>query len=140
MDVVESVTTAAVALLGLAAAIVQKSRGRSAVRGELEQDLRIYAALPATSSQKEPLAMSIDSRVGDLISSSDHRRDPVGVSIAIIFLAVAAGLGWAAANNEGLLRAASLVGVFFFGLFGVVGLVQDAVKRPRDSRGRPLRS
>lgn len=70
--------------------------------------------------------------------TTEPRRDPLGIVVAAVFLAIAAatlaaaiiigGWGWLLV----IITAPTL-------LFGAVGLTLDATKRPRDDKGHVIR-
>lgn len=64
-------------------------------------------------------------------------RDPFGIVLSIIFLTIAALLTWGALNGGWWNLLWVLAGPF--ALFGVVGLLEDARKHPRDDQGRRIR-
>lgn len=65
------------------------------------------------------------------------RRDSFGIVLSIIFLAIAGLLAWGALNGGWWTLLWVLAGPF--ALFGVVGLIEDATKHPRDDEGRRIR-
>lgn len=132
---VEAVVSVVAALGGIVAAVMQGWR-RPRLRDEIEQDLRIVNALPGGDSSRAELLSSVRERVGRLLGANEARRDPSGMVLALIFVALAVFFtyqsmrgGWA--NAFWLL-------VAFFGIFGIFGFVESCMKAERDARGRRL--
>ncbi|MFG3267028.1 hypothetical protein [Streptomyces bobili] len=67
----------------------------------------------------------------------EKRRDPFGIALAIVFILISAGLIFASFLNGGWYWWLTLPGAVT-GIFGIAGLSQDATKRTRDERGRPM--
>ncbi|MFD5983659.1 hypothetical protein [Streptomyces cyaneofuscatus] len=80
----------------------------------------------------------IEDSIRQIIEVEDKkRRDPFGVVLAIIFILIAASLIAASFINGGLYWWLTVPGAVT-GIFGLAGLAQDATKRNRDERGRPI--
>ena len=127
-----------IAALGLIAAFVQTRRNQDKGRSQLQQDAELFKILPEESTARSELLVHIDKQVVRLIRNEDElTRDPTGILLAIIFLAVAVALAVTSFREGGvwwfLIAPAS-----FFGIFGLVGLGQDLPRRKRDERGRPI--
>lgn len=113
-------------------------RGAKAARlMELKAFLDIAKELPEKGSARATAFAYVESRVERFIKDEKTKsRDPVGMTVAVLFLA---GGGWScyAAATGGAWYWWALAG--FLLLFGAVGFAQDGVRRERDSKGRPLR-
>jgi len=131
----DHLTAVVVGTLGLAGALVEAYRRGGSHREEIEQDLRILAALPTTSPQRQPLLDSIESRIGQTVARAEARRDGFGLALAVTFLGIAVYFVVLAVRTSGWFALAAAP----FVLFGIVGTVQDGAKRVRDERGRPIR-
>lgn len=135
----ENLTTLVVAVVGLFGALIQKLRSGRNERDHIEQDLRILAALPPESKYAGPLLESVESRIAAYTARSEARRDALGLSLAIAFLALGGYLIFRGFAGDGWWRLAILPGVALM-LLGATGWSQDGVKRVRDARGRPIKT
>lgn len=132
-----AVATVIAALLGFLGVLLRRAR-RPHLRDEIEQDQRILARLPKTSSGRAALQASVDARVGQLARSSDKRNDPFGMALAIVFVALAVLFGWLALQGGWWVAVWLLVA--FFGTFSVVGFVESARRVPRDAQGARIKA
>lgn len=133
----KTIVAIAVAVIGLIATIARTWRWPR-LRDDLQTDLQIYAALPACSKSRSALLASIDRRVLEL-SDVDRslRRDPAGITIAVIMIC---GFGWltfwTAAKGGVWIVAAAVAAVL--AAVGAVGLVGAWPKARRDEKGNRL--
>jgi hypothetical protein len=136
-----SVGEVAVATIGALAAglkLMDTRQATSRRRRRLMRDLDLLERLPADSDARQRLEAMIHQAVLDLVSDeTEKRRDWTGIVLATAFLL---GAGWAgfqywAHNGSGWW----LVLLVVLGVFGLVGVAQDAVPRRRDAGGRPIR-
>lgn len=105
-------------------------------RAHLKHDLDCLALMPETVDFRQTWIEHVERSINTLLTrETELRRDPNGIVLALSFLggAVAAMI---AVLNGGSSFLWILVTVL--GLFGAVGLGQDAVPRRRDTRGRPI--
>lgn len=135
----ENLTTIVVAVLGVLGAAAQVVRARRDPRDHVEQDLRILSALPEASSVRPSLLTSIEARISGYTALTEARRDPLGWTIAIIFLLAGGYLVFRGWVGDGWWRLSLIPGVLLV-LFGVVGWSQDGIQRVRDERGRAIRN
>lgn len=111
---------------------------RASRAGYVRALLDVYGALPDTSTSKDHLLDHIDRLVLSFVQDNDEkRRDPLGIVLALIFLAGSVGLAYLAWTRDSWTWAYWTGAAVTF-LFGAVGLSQDAVRRPRDERGHAL--
>ena len=131
------VVLAAIPVVGAVAKSLRGAvKGR---RGQLISDAALLAKLPPDSAAYKRLLGHLDEEVARIIDEEDRkRRDVVGVVLGVALLAGAAALVVSAWRSDGdvspFLWAAAAVVAFL----GTVGLVQDAIPRARDDRGRPI--
>ena len=132
----------AVPFVGLLVAIVQGIRqfGGPSARDTLLQDVQIRNALPAGSEARHTFDTHIRDEALRLVGKGSARRDPFGITIAIVFLMI--GVGCVATiygNDGGWWWLLSPFAVFFL-LFGFVGLASDVPKKEGDERGRAIKA
>lgn len=134
-----ALATIIAAVLGIGGAFWQSRRTSHKDRDRIEQDLRILAGLPGDSKVKSPLTKSIDQRVLGLLGGGAERRDPSGITIAVIFLIVCVVTAWQGYSGGSWWRLLWVVAAFT-GIFGVYGLVEGLGKAVRDERGRRVKA
>lgn len=118
--------------------VFQARRKRPMTREIVRQDVELLGMLPEGSEAKKLLAKHIDVTVRKIVEDEDLRtRDNAGSCLAVGLLGVAAFLAVVCVTRGGSWWWL-LVPTVFIGFMGVIGLVQDAVPRRRDARGRPL--
>jgi hypothetical protein len=132
------VTPVAVSVIGVAGSWLQVHRGRPHGRDLLKQDLKILKQLPEESTARQRLLEHIDNEVISLIESDEEKtRRPTGIVLAVAFLGLAIFLLVEAITRAGwwwwLVLPAAVIGIF-----GAVGLSQDAVRRKRDEKGNAV--
>lgn len=137
----DDISRALVAAAGVAAAIGKALSGRSTRsnrRHQIKQDIEIMNLLPKDSDGRAKMQEHIDASITRLIADEDERRrDPFGMTLALVFIGLAV---WAASfpmRNEG----SSLwwLVAIPLGVIGLVGFVQDATPRKRNERGQVIR-
>lgn len=133
------VTPVAVSVIGVAGSWLQVHRGRPRGRNLLKQDLKILKQLPEESTARARLLQHIDKEILSIIESDEEKtRRPSGIVLAITFFGIAIFLMLEAITRAGwwwwLVLPAAIIGIF-----GAVGLSQDAVARKRDEKGNALR-
>jgi hypothetical protein len=134
-DTASKVAVAALTVLGVLLQLVRRPDGR---HGQVKRNLELLALLPDDSSSRSRLLRHIDESVERLISNDDElRRDPTGIGIAVVFLVAACALVVVAIRSGDWWW---WLIVAFLVLFGIVGLGQDATRRKRDAKGRPIRN
>jgi ferric-dicitrate binding protein FerR (iron transport regulator) len=131
-DTIATIAAAVLAFLGA----VLSGRRRSGVRDEVEQDIRIAAALPKGSAAREAIERSVEERATDLARSTAKRRHWGGAGLGLLFVGVAVML-FVAALRGGWWNIAWL-GVLFFGFFGIYGFFEGLGKAHRDVGGRRI--
>ncbi|MGI9194587.1 MAG: hypothetical protein ACR2FO_08805 [Actinomycetota bacterium] len=114
---------------------IARSTRRHRRRDWIIKDLDILKLLPDASEARPRLEAHINREVMQLVDDEEQkRRDPFGIVLAVIFIALAAWTAFLAyQGSHGWLVAAVPLA-----LLGVVGLAQDAVPRKRNEKGRPL--
>ncbi|MCW2794022.1 MAG: hypothetical protein JWO76_3120 [Nocardioides sp.] len=139
MDV-DSVSKIALAVVSLAAAILQFLRARGGRRAQILSDIELYKALPDSSSAKRELLELIDGAIKALISEeTEKRRDPTGIGLAISFLLLGPlAIAWGI-NGDGWWNVLILVGAVVL-LFGIVGLSESATLKARDEKGNAIKT
>lgn len=109
---------------------------RTSVRDNLKLDLELVGLLPLESSARRSLLARAESSVEKMVSDeSELSRDPTGLTLAVIFLGGAITLGLTAAQSNNYWW----ILVTVLGMFGLVGLSQDGLKRRRDEKGNAIR-
>lgn len=127
-----------VAGITIVGGVFQARRKRPMTREIVRQDVELLGLLPEDSDAKRLLAKHVDDTVRKIIEDEDQRtRDHTGSCLAVGFLAVAVFLFVICVIRGGAWWWLGVPAVFI-GLLGSTGLVQDAVPRRRDARGRPL--
>lgn len=112
-------------------------RARTNKLAEIKSLLEIANLLPETSEARRAATQDAESQlIGLLRDETTKRRDPTGFVLAIVFLLGGAWAGIAAFTGSGW-----WLGILAFVLLalGATGLSQDAVRRERDAKGRPIR-
>jgi hypothetical protein len=138
MDWADTGSKLALAALSVAAGILQYTRGRGGRRGQLKNDLELLALLPKESTSKENLRKRIDAQVETLITDeTEKRRDPVGIVLALVIMALGLALCWAAVSSRGIWWILVPPGAFLV-ILGIVGFVQDVIPRKRDAKGKAI--
>ncbi len=104
----------------------------------VKENIDLLNSLPESSSQRTRLLEHIDDAVQQLMDDErEKRRDPTGVTLALIFLGGGLWLAWLGMSGSGSTRWwLAPAGVLL--VFGAVGLSLDAVPRKRDEKGRPI--
>ncbi|MFJ3494838.1 hypothetical protein ACIPPJ_14750 [Streptomyces sp. NPDC086091] len=127
-----------VAVVGVGGVMIERRRREPRGRERIKTDLELLELLPQDSSVIPVLRSHIEDSIKQIIEVEDKkRRDPAGVVLAIAFILIAASLFAASFINGGLYWWLTVPGAVT-GIFGLVGLAQDATKRNRDERGRPI--
>ncbi|MEV5375584.1 hypothetical protein AB0L26_06335 [Streptomyces nondiastaticus] len=127
-----------VAAITIAGGTFQARRKRPVTREIVKQDVELLGLLPEGSEAKRLLAEHIDATIRKIVEDENQRtRDYIGSCLAVGFLLVALFLMVVSVGRGGNWWWLSVPAVIT-GLFGAVGLGQDAVPRRRDARGRPL--
>ncbi|HWE90153.1 MAG TPA: hypothetical protein VG317_11900 [Pseudonocardiaceae bacterium] len=125
------------AALPVAAAAVQLIRRKDGRVGQLKTNLELLALLPEDGPARAKLLDHIERSVERLIVEEDElRREPMGIALGIVFLAVAIGLTVFAFRDGGWWWWPIII---FIAIMGATGLGQDGVRRKRDAKGRPIK-
>jgi hypothetical protein len=126
----EEIVAAATTAVVVALEVLRVRLGRGGRRAELKQDLEILSLLPEGSETRDHLKAHVDRVVMGLINDeAEKRRDPYGVFLGLVFLALGVWVG-----TLGSRLWLALAG--FLALLGVLALWQNAIPRRRDERGR----
>lgn len=125
--------------LGLPALLLQFFRNwkRQSPRERLLQDIEIRKALHSNSDAQRAFDEHIKAEALRLAGADSKRRDPFGITLAVIFLILGGLSTWAITSAGGAWWFASPVAGFFL-IFGFAGLALDAPRKERDERGRRL--
>jgi hypothetical protein len=128
----------AIAVLGVLAAWVQTRRNVGGGRDQLRRDVKLYNSLPEESTSRAELLAHIDKQILRLIGNEEElARDPAGIFLAVVILAGAGALSYAAVDL-GSIWWILLGPAGFLAILGSVGLGQDLPRRKRDERGRKV--
>ncbi|GAA3396084.1 hypothetical protein [Streptomyces roseoviridis] len=133
-----AIATVVVAVAGVVGVLIER-RFRKPPSWEMARlELEILSLLPDGSEVRSDLIKHVDATIETFIKvESDKRRDPVGIVLALVFMAASAVLFYGAAENGGAwwwLAAPAA----FTGLFGVVGFIQSVRSLKRDTAGRAV--
>ncbi|MFM9614057.1 hypothetical protein [Streptomyces niveiscabiei] len=127
-----------VAVVGVGGVMVERRRREPRGRERIKSDLELLDLLPSESQVAPLLRTHIEDSIRQMIQVEDvKRRDPLGIVLAIVFILIAGALITASSLNGGWYWWLTVPGAVT-GIFGIVGLAQDATKRTRDERGRPM--
>ncbi|MFI6027890.1 hypothetical protein [Amycolatopsis magusensis] len=130
-----------IAVLAVVAALLKlrEVRGaRVAQLTELKTVIEVANELPNGSAPRKAATAYVEEALNEFVRDKvANSRGPVGVTLALILLA-AAGLCGYLALDDGSWVWWGAAAVFL--IFGLTGLNQDAVRRERDARERPVRS
>ncbi|MFI9026535.1 hypothetical protein [Streptomyces sp. NPDC053560] len=117
--------------------MIERRRSEPHGRERVKADLELLALLPEDSEMAPALRRHIEESLQKMIEVEDRkRREPVGVVLGLLFIAIAIGLlvvGYVNGGAYWWLAAPAAV----IGTFGSAGLAQDVTKQTRDERGRP---
>lgn len=131
-DLVGALSGVAVAVLRLVG--VRSSRGRR--RDQIKRDLEIVQLLPEASAARSELLAHIEDSLNVLIKDErERRRNPSGVVLGLVLVGIA---GWAASAATRGGSAWWWLLAIPLGAIGLFGAVDDATRRRRDERGRPI--
>lgn len=127
--------------VGLLVAIFQGIRqfGGPSARDTLIQDVQIRNALPAGSQARQTFDTHIRDEALRLVGKGSARRDPFGITIAIVFLVIGGACVATIYGNDGGWWWLLSPFAAFFVLFGIVGLASDIPRKERDERGRAVK-
>ncbi|MFI6758294.1 hypothetical protein ACIBF5_04010 [Micromonospora sp. NPDC050417] len=125
----------AVAALGVLSAAVPFLGGRQD-RRILKEDIELLNKVP-DGVIRQRLERQVIATLDEIEAARHHRRDPYGVTLALVLIA-ASVIGGVWAISAGGWWLLSLVVVAFVFAVGAAGLVQDVTKRKRDKRGDPI--
>jgi hypothetical protein len=133
-----ALASVAVSVVGVGGIMIERRRREPRGRERIKSDLEILSLLPEDSEIAPVLRAHLEDSIKQMVDVEDKkRRDPFGMALAIVFIAISSGLLVASFRNGGwywwLTIPAAITAIF-----GVAGLAQDATKRTRDERGRPI--
>lgn len=133
----DNTTLVLVAVIGLVSALLQVLRRGRRVRDDIEQDLRIIAALPSGSQARASLLASVERRVGVVAGELKVRRSYSGLLIALVLLLSSLVLLAQAVTVRGWWLLALIPAAPMFAM-SFAGALTDGRKTLRDSSGRPV--
>jgi fatty acid desaturase len=94
-------------------------------------------ALHVNSDARRALEEHVKAEALRITGSDSKRRDPLGIVLASIFLALGLATAWLIWMAGGWWWFASPIAGFFL-VFGAAGLSIDIPRKERDARGRPV--
>jgi hypothetical protein len=110
-------------------------------RGRLTANADLLAKLPKGSQAYEAVLAQLGNDAALLVQEERRpRRNVVGIVLSVGFVVIAAGVALAAAATGSPMSWFLWAAAVLVAFFGVVGLMQDAVRRERDDKGRPIRA
>ncbi|MFD8267013.1 MULTISPECIES: hypothetical protein [Streptomyces althioticus group] len=128
----------AVAVVGVGGVMIERRRREPRGRDRIKTDLELLSLLPTDSELVPEFRAHIEDSIRQIIKGEDEkRRDPFGIALASVFILIAVALVTASVLNGGWYWWLTVPGAVT-GIFGIAGLAQDATKRTRDERGRPM--
>ncbi|MEU6814729.1 hypothetical protein [Streptomyces sp. NPDC046860] len=128
----------AVSVVGVGGVMLERRRREPDGRERIKADLELLSLLPEDSPAVPVLRGHVEDAIKQMIEVEDQkRRDPLGIALAIVFILIALGLVAASFLNGGWYWWLTVPGALT-GIFGIAGLAQDATRRTRDERGRPI--
>jgi len=118
------------------------------LRDTVLQDLEIWNQLPEGARGRDVLLQTVESRVlaiatgamgwpGGGGNAPERTRSGLGIALALFLLGMAGLTMYLALRSGGSLW--WLVAAIPAGLIGVTGMIQDAIPRERDDKGKPVR-
>ncbi|WP_181775320.1 hypothetical protein [Amycolatopsis pittospori] len=136
-DTASKLIAAGVPVLGALIELYRRREGNRQ-RRQLKIDVDLVSSLPEDSAARARLLTHIDNTVELMLQGQNElRREPTGITLAIILIVAAGGLIVLAVRSPSSWWLWIPAG--FCIVLGLVGLSQDAVPRKRDVRGRPLK-
>lgn len=120
-------------LLSFAGVVVQ-ARGKRDAFDSLERSIDIRAKIREGAHAGLKLDKFIERQIEQLSESSEARRNPSGVALAVGLLIIAGSLAWFAASHAHWWKWLWLPAGFLF-LLGLFGFSQDVTRAERDAAG-----
>lgn len=136
LDLVAQIAVAVLGFLSASLPFLGARRARKTLREDLRLDLQLLAEVP-DGRIKDRLIEHIERMFDTVEQDRERRREPVGMTLAIIFIGVST-VGGIWAIHAGGWWLLTLIVVAFVFILGAVGLARDGTKRLRDERGRPM--
>ncbi|MCS5507135.1 hypothetical protein [Curtobacterium flaccumfaciens] len=113
--------------------LLDRGQARPSYRTDITADLKIWAALPASSPVRDELLADVERRVRGGIAGDEKTRDPFGIALGICFVLFGIWMGYLGITSDPVWLKA-----IFFGaatvtvVLGVSGIVLDSTKRERN--------
>jgi len=138
-DEVEAFVGIVALILALPATLLKivRNLGRQSPRERLMLDIQIRNALHANSESQRIFDEYIRQEALRIAGVDSKRRDPFGITLAVIFIVVGVASAWLVVSAGGWWWLAAPIPGFFL-LFGAVGLASDLQRKERDEKGRAV--
>ncbi|WBB70584.1 hypothetical protein [Micromonospora sp. WMMD812] len=136
LDLVAQIIVGVLGALAAVLPLLGSRQVRRTRRDDLRLDVELLTQIP-DGPVRQKLERHILATLDEIEAAKERRRDPLGVTLALILIA-SSTFGGIWFIREGGWWLLGLVAVAFVFTLGAVGLAQDVSKRKRDQKGRPI--
>ncbi|MFD3402543.1 hypothetical protein ACFWUU_17800 [Kribbella sp. NPDC058693] len=136
-ELVGQIVVAIGGVLSAGVPLIGNRNNRKSLRDDADRDIAAMNALPETHPARDAYDALIKRQAVRMSAELDLRRDPFGIGLAVAFIVIGS-LGGVLIFQDQSISRWWLIGVALAFLFGSAGLAQDASKRKRDDKGRPV--